>query len=593
MNIRSCFPAARRWSSDVGPTERRGWFRGRISRWWPLGEGSSPRSPSKSVALPGAPWHGACGPSLLLALLLAGALAAPALSSPEWGQAIRVGATAGPSGGTIYQGLGVDSAGTLHATWMEYQAGFDIFYSRSFDGGASWEAGRDLLGSALPVYSPNLAVGPDDSLHLAWVDRREGGETIYYARSTDGGDHFDAPRRISAAGTADVGPPAIGVDLEGRVHVAYHVGNPDVPSPTVTSWYVRSLDGGASWSTPLRLDQSTGHAAFPRFDVTGVSGDHLAIAWRDQRRKPDWDVYLAVSDDGGASFSERVGEAGDEYEWDPTAAVDPGGRLHLSYMTYRQPEDGGVTIDYRRAESLGAGFGPEITLSQGHSRFPFWANDHAHGRLWLFWKDERDLGTAACPGPEHCADVATRYSNDHGSTWSDLELITDLGVVETKFPSPAVGPDGRAHVVWSDTSSGVERLYVASRIAAPDDGGGGGGGGDGDCVPDEETLCLGGRWAVTVGWATGAGTSGTATPHPLVADTGAFWFFRPENLELVVKVLDGCVVNGHAWVFASGLTNVAVEITVTDTATGAVWTHTSAAGPPFAPVQDTAAFDCP
>lgn len=196
------------------------------------------------------------------------------------------------------------------------------------------------------------------------------------------------------------------MDLEGRVHVAYHVGDPDIPSPPVTSWYVRSVDGGVSWSTPLRLDQSTGHAAFPRFDVSGTGGDRLAIAWRDQRRKPDWDVYVAVSDDGGASFTERAGEAGGEFEWDPTAAVDPDGRIHLAYMTYRQPEDGGVTIDYKRADSLTAAFGSETTLSQGFSRLPFWAPDHARDRLWLFWKDERDTSPSRSwsriPSPARC-----------------------------------------------------------------------------------------------------------------------------------------------------------------------------------------------
>lgn len=125
-----------------------------------------------------AEWHRALVWCALALLCGPRTLAQP---SSVWSTPTRVGSSTGPSGGTIYQGLAVDSAATLHAVWVEYQSGFDIFYSRSSDGGATWEAGRDVLAAALPVYSPNLAIGPDDSLHLAWVDRREGGETLLRA----------------------------------------------------------------------------------------------------------------------------------------------------------------------------------------------------------------------------------------------------------------------------------------------------------------------------------------------------------------------------------------------------------------------------
>jgi len=79
---------------------------------------------------------------------------------------------------------------------------------------------------------------------------------------------------------------------------------------------------------------------------------------------------------------------------------------------------------------------------------------------------------------------------------------------------------------------------------------------------------------------------------PLTADTGTFWFFSAANLEVVVKVLDGCGAGNHFWVFAGGLTNVHVVLTVTDTANGAVRIYQNPQGTPFAPLQDTSAFTC-
>ena len=112
------------------------------------------------------------------------------------------------------------------------------------------------------------------------------------------------------------------------------------------------------------------------------------------------------------------------------------------------------------------------------------------------------------------------------------------------------------------------------------------------CVADDQTLCLeGGRFAVRARWQTDDG-SGDATAWPLTPDTGLYWFFGPNNVEMVIKVLDGCALNGHRWVFAGGLTDVAVTMAVTDGETGEERTYENSAGTPFQPIQDVKAFSC-
>ncbi|HTY40929.1 MAG TPA: plastocyanin/azurin family copper-binding protein [Thermoanaerobaculia bacterium] len=118
----------------------------------------------------------------------------------------------------------------------------------------------------------------------------------------------------------------------------------------------------------------------------------------------------------------------------------------------------------------------------------------------------------------------------------------------------------------------------------------------GPCVVDAHTLCLGGgRFAATTRWTRSDGTNGDGSAVKLTDDSGYFWFFDPTNIEVVSKVLNGCALDDAHWVFAAGLTNVAVHLTVTDTHTGAVYTRDNAQGTAFAPLQDTAAFpaSCP
>jgi len=113
------------------------------------------------------------------------------------------------------------------------------------------------------------------------------------------------------------------------------------------------------------------------------------------------------------------------------------------------------------------------------------------------------------------------------------------------------------------------------------------------CLPDLRTLCLvGSRFKVTATFDTGVGTPADAQAIP-IGKSGYLWFFDSNNVEVVVKVLDGCALSGHFWFYAAGLTNLDVVITVTDMQTKAVRTYSNPANTPFEPIQDTSAFDCP
>jgi hypothetical protein len=114
------------------------------------------------------------------------------------------------------------------------------------------------------------------------------------------------------------------------------------------------------------------------------------------------------------------------------------------------------------------------------------------------------------------------------------------------------------------------------------------------CVADATTLCLNsGRFKIQTQWTTPQGQSGAGQAVAVTADTGYFWFFSSNNVEMVVKAVTGCTFNSRFWVFAGGLTNVNVVMTVTDTQTGAVKTYTNPQSTAFQPLQDTNAFVCP
>ncbi len=94
---------------------------------------------------------------------------------------------------------------------------------------------------------------------------------------------------------------------------------------------------------------------------------------------------------------------------------------------------------------------------------------------------------------------------------------------------------------------------------------------------------------------TPSGPSMLATAVRLTGETGYFWFFDETNVEIIVKVLNGCVEPFNSyWFFAAGLTNVGVDIYVQDLKTGDSRNYSNPIGTPFPPIQDTTAFStCP
>ena len=114
------------------------------------------------------------------------------------------------------------------------------------------------------------------------------------------------------------------------------------------------------------------------------------------------------------------------------------------------------------------------------------------------------------------------------------------------------------------------------------------------CTPDAATLCLlGNRLAVTADWAAYGGGAGQGTPVSLTSDTGYFWFFDAKNVETVVKMVRFCGGGtNNVGVYAAGLTDIGVTLTVTDTRTGLVKTYSNALGHPFDLVRD-GPFACP
>ena len=160
-----------------------------------------------------------------------------------------------PDGGQVPD-IVVDAAGVLHMTYGVNQAG-NAFYVRSTDGGKTFTKPVQLNKRPDTVTTgmergPRLALGKDGVIHVLWGGHYKKGGGVIYTRSTDGGKSFEAERRLEEP-EYGLDNLAMACDAEGNVIVLWTGGFPgarrdpetDTAAPIIL---VRSSDNGKTFS---------------------------------------------------------------------------------------------------------------------------------------------------------------------------------------------------------------------------------------------------------------------------------------------------------------------------------------------------------
>ncbi|MCY3930026.1 MAG: alkaline phosphatase [Acidobacteria bacterium] len=113
----------------------------------------------------------------------------------------------------------------------------------------------------------------------------------------------------------------------------------------------------------------------------------------------------------------------------------------------------------------------------------------------------------------------------------------------------------------------------------------------GTCTPTSVVLRFDGGYEVSMCYVTPEGESGSVKAEVWSSEAGILWFFGRNNPEVLVKVLDGCGVNGHRWAFVAPVTTLDFNLWITGP-DGSRWTHGNPQGTTAATKSDIKAFPC-
>jgi len=457
--------------------------------------------------------------------------------------------------------------------------------------------GSEVTGSGWPQLATLKPDVEKCSPALAVARAASGHTYLYVANGGYPGDAGDYQGHVTAVDLGSGAQRVWNADCSDQaVHFTH--GSPDCPSVQSAVW----ARGGVVYDSDLdRILFATGNGSF---DVP--QGRH------------DWgDSVLALGADGGGNGAlpldsytpvnfQQLNTSDLDLGSTAPAVLPPVPGSRLPHLAVQSGKDGLLRLldlDDLSGRGHAGAVGGELQIvpvPQGGEVLtaPAAWTDPASGTPWIFVANDSGLsGIQVVAGGDGTPSLVPVWTDPNGGTSPVVadRIVFYVGAAGLRALAARTGAllwsdGGPASIHWQSPIVVGGRVYVtdgndklwayAPAVASA-------------CVADATTLCLlNGRFQVRASWQTAAGAAGDGQAKPLTADTGTFWFFSAANLEAVVKVLDGCGAGDHFWVFAGGLTNVHVVLTVTDTANGAVRIYQNPQGTPFAPLQDTSAFAC-
>jgi hypothetical protein len=359
------------------------------------------------------------------------------LNAQTWGKSKRLTWNSGDSKAAVPV---VDSGGIIHVVWRDSSPGnSELYFKKSTNGGTTWVGSQRLTWSGDTSTSPAITLDSSDTIHVTWRDDSPGKGEIYYMKSTNGGTTWSAAKRLTWTSEYS-NYPSIAVESSNNLHIVwadYTPGNWEI-------FHKKSTDGGVSWSGSTRLSWNPTESTGP--DIAIDTSNHIHVVWYD-RITGNYEILYRRSTDGGASWSgtnRLTWNSGNSVS--PAIAVDMGDNIH---MVWHDRSPGNYEIYYRRSMDGGASWSATKRLTWNpESSFSAEIDVDSNNKLHVVWYD----GT---PGN---MEIYYKRSTNGGTLWDGSKRLT-WNSEGSYSPAVAVDSGNAIHIVWNDLSPGNNEIY--------------------------------------------------------------------------------------------------------------------------------------
>jgi len=328
-----------------------------------------------------------------LALLIA--LGLPVFVQAQWSSPVNIspGAVSAILNESMGSCIGV-SGDTVHVVWADRistKKG-SIFYTQSADTGLTWSTAIPISNINGNAYNPAIAVN-GRNIHVVWreIDTVTQHRTSWYIHSLDGGATWETGIVLDTV-VADW--PAVAVSGK-NIYVANDIVTSSSPYNTEI-FFLRSADNGATWSSHQQLTFSSGRS---EDEAIAARGTDVYMSWNDNRNGP-LQIFYKHSPDEGVTWDADV-LVNSEPSYGTMVSVNGN---YVDVPSAGAPS-GHYQIHLNQSGDSGASWGPDKDLT----------NDPANTYYYPYMvRDSNDLHMTFVKSG---AGAQYLHSGDGGATW--------------------------------------------------------------------------------------------------------------------------------------------------------------------------------
>jgi hypothetical protein len=204
-----------------------------------------------------------------------------------------------PNGPFYYGASSFDSIiSVTYCTNVDDSLGFYFVQSTNF--GQNWSNPRQIFRAIENAYIDQISIG--DTVHVVWDGRINLNHAweIRYIRSTDGGISWSNNVLLSRDDLIRSFIPSICVNQSGTIHVVWMDGkySPYIATGDILDRY--TSNGGSTWS----FENQATFTHFAWDSDVASNGDTIHIVWNDEETLPYRSIYYSKSTDVGLTWSE-------------------------------------------------------------------------------------------------------------------------------------------------------------------------------------------------------------------------------------------------------------------------------------------------
>ena len=242
----------------------------------------------------------------------------------------------------LLSSMGIDSHGVIHVVFAGRwgQPDWRLYYTSAHAGQPwlpqSWSDPSITCLDLLGPYWNDMAIDSQDNLHVVTSGRLRDGNpgSVFYLRSSDGGQTWTEPLPLFDT-SYSVTHIRLAADAHDIIHLVWTDADVKTGDSGIRSFYMHSLDGGYTWSEPATV----GYEGSNWLDVAVDRNNVIHLTWTgiDYRFWVYALAYHQWSSDGGASWSRPLPISGGLVEGLFTAgqgwadmAFDSDGNLHVA-----------------------------------------------------------------------------------------------------------------------------------------------------------------------------------------------------------------------------------------------------------------------